>query len=200
MNIGGDHSIASATISAAASHYKDVGVIWVDAHADCNTPEISVSKNYHGMPLSHVLGLFREETAFSWLTQTIGMRSVVLIGIRDVDTDEQTLIDFKKIKYYTMSEVNKKGIKQVMDEAMDFIGSKKVHMSLDVDGIDPTLVPGTGTAVESGLLMQDMEHIIDRLKEKGDDFVSMDLVEVNFEIEREKTLATVNSLIQKIFS
>jgi len=202
LNIGGDHSIGSSTIAGVLEKHPDLGVIWVDAHGDCNTPDTSPSQNYHGMPLAHIMDLFQETGAFSWRTKTIPPERVALIGIRALDSSEKALMDQHNIKYFTMEEVNSRGIQTVLKDAMSQIDPKSerpIHLSLDVDGIDPLFVPGTGTAVPGGLDIEHVKHVISHLKSLQR-WVSMDLVEINFDIEKEKTLETLQHLLKFTFN
>lgn len=203
VSIGGDHSIGSFTVSAGVTVHPELAVLWVDAHADCNTPEISPSNNYHGMPLAHVLGWFREPTAFAWFLNTLQLNSVVLIGIRDVDEKERILLELKGIKCFWMDDVKEKGIETVMNEALEYLeatGKRKFHLSLDVDVMDPLFIPGTGTPVVDGLSLPDLQCVFRELKQKKDDFVSMDLAEVNFDIEQPRTLQTLTELTDSLFT
>ena len=203
LNIGGDHSIGSSTLTALNKvHNNNLSVIWIDAHGDFNTPITSPSGNYHGMPLAHALGLFKESRYFDWGQQPLDVHNVAMIGLRDLDPEEKLLMDSSKLLYYTMTEVRLKGLQSVMDEVFQHIdpqNTRKIHLSLDVDGFDPRLFPGTGTAVPEGLTFEDYSLIISRLRRLSHRFVSMDLVEVNLEIERDITLMNVKELLKQTF-
>lgn len=203
LTIGGDHSIGSSTISAMLKvHNENIGVIWVDAHGDCNTPLTSTSGNYHGMPLSQVLGLFEEKEYLSWGQPLLKIDSLAIIGVRDLEKDEKALMDKSGVLYYSMDKVKQMGIKNVIDEAMGKIdphNKKMIHLSMDVDGLDPTIIPGTGTLASNGLSMKEYEEIVKRIKMAGERFASMDLVEINFEIEKEVTLKTVQEIVSTTF-
>jgi arginase len=203
LNIGGDHSIGSSTLTALNKvHNENLSVIWIDAHGDFNTPITSPSGNYHGMPLAHALGLFREKRFFDWGQKTLDVGRVAMIGIRDLDPEEKVLMDSSKLLYFTMNQVRRIGIRQVMEEVLEHVDPKNnrmVHLSLDVDGFDPRLFPGTGTAVPDGLSFEDYSVIISYLRRLDSRFVSMDLVEVNLEIERDITLMNVKELLKQTF-
>lgn len=203
LNIGGDHSIGSSTLTALNKvHGGNLSVIWIDAHGDFNTPSTSPSGNYHGMPLAHALGLFKEPDFFDWGQQTLNIQHVAMIGIRDLDSEEKALMDSSKLLYYSMTQVHKQGMENIMDEIFDKIdplSNRMIHLSLDVDGFDPSLFPGTGTAVPDGLSFEDYSVIIRRLRKINKRFVSMDLVEVNLEIERDITLMNAKELIKLTF-
>jgi arginase len=204
FNIGGDHSIASSTISALLKvHKNNLAVLWIDAHGDCNTPITSPSGNYHGMALAHTLGLFKESEYFDWGQDILGLDSVAIIGVRDLDPEEKILMDKTGVLYYPMESINKLGIDAVVHQAMQKIdpnNTKMIHMSLDADGLDPSLLPGTGTAVPGGLSLEDYKKIAKRVRETNDRFVSMDLVEVNFEIEKEITLMNIKEILKTTFN
>lgn len=203
LNIGGDHSIASSTLTALNKvHEGNLSVIWIDAHGDFNTPLTSPSGNYHGMPLAHALGLFREPEHFEWGQQFLNIENIAMIGNRDLDPEEKMLMDSSKLLYFPMTQVHKQGMESIMDEIfakIDPNSNRMIHLSLDVDGFDPSLFPGTGTAVPGGLDFEDYSVIIQRLRKINKRFVSMDLVEVNLEIERNITLMNVKELIKQTF-
>ncbi|OMJ90278.1 hypothetical protein SteCoe_7391 [Stentor coeruleus] len=203
LTIGGDHSIGSATVGAMLKATNgNLGVIWIDAHGDCNTPETSPSGNYHGMPVAHLLGLFQGPVEFQWDQPKLSPTSIAMIGIRDLDPEEKILMDRIGIKYYTMDMIHEIGIETTITEALAYIdpdGTKKIHMSFDVDGIDPQLVPGTGTRAPNGLTLHDYAVIAQKVKLTGDRFASMDLVEINFDIERNVTLDSVKEIIRITF-
>lgn len=202
LTIGGDHSIGSSTLTALHKVHKgNLAVIWIDAHGDFNTPLTSPSGNYHGMPLAHAIGLFKETEYFDWGQQNLPLSSIAMIGVRDLDLEENMLMDSTGLLYYTMDQVRTKGITEVMKEIMTRIdpkNNKMIHVSLDVDGLDPHLFPGTGTAVPGGLTFEHYSKIISTVR-NTDRFVSMDLVEVNLEIEKEITLMNVKEIIKRTF-
>ena len=203
MTIGGDHSIASTTISALLNLYgKKLAVVWVDAHGDCNTPVTSPSGNYHGMPLSHVLDLFRNED-LDWGQPKLDLKSIAMLGNRDLDPEEKTLMDSIGLVYYPMEKIKKLGVKKSMDEIIEYLDPNKdkiIHLSMDVDGLDTSIMPGTGTLAPDGLTMEDYNVIVQKIRQAGDRFNSMDLVEINFDIEKEVTLKNVKELLRLTFS
>lgn len=203
ITIGGDHTIASATISAVSQVYgSDLGIIWIDAHGDCNTPETSPSGNFHGMPIAHLINLITDPS-LEWGQPKLSVQQFALIGIRDLDPLEVDLVNSIGLVYYTMEQVNELGIDHCIKSALKHVdpdNNKKIHFSVDVDGLDPTLFPGTGTAVEFGLTFEHYSVIVQHLKELGERFVSMDVVEINYEIEKEKTLESTKELMRITFS
>ena len=186
LNIGGDHGLASGSITGMLKTYSNLKVIWVDAHGDCNTPETSMSGNYHGMPVAHVLGWITKNQVkgFDWLDIHLKPENLVYIGLRDLDRKEKTLLLNNKIKYYTPYDIEHAGgIKFVMDEAMKYLQIEKednnpIHVSWDVDACDPSFIYGTGTKARAGISERESHYILQRIAATGN-LVSFDIVEVN---------------------
>lgn len=200
--LGGDHSIAMGTLAGVAKHYKNLGVIWYDAHADMNTPETSPSGNIHGMPLAASMGL-----GHGALTQIGGYQvkvkpeHIVLIGVRDIDKGEQQLIEAKNIKMYTANDVKRLGMEVVIAEALRYLSERcdGIHLSFDVDGIEPLEMPGVGTPVTNGISYKASLQAV-RLLAASENLVSAEFVEVNPLLDKDDTTArlTVN-LIGALF-
>lgn len=183
LTVGGDHGIASATMSAMREVHEDLAVIWVDAHADCNTPTTSPSGNYHGMPLAHVLNWFPGLPGWEWMGKEHMFREsrVALVGLRDVDEHERNALRQSGVHYWTMHDVDRMGIGSVMDMAVRAVNpysDRPMHVSLDIDSIDPALAPGTGTCSRGGLTYREVHYICESMA-LSNNLVSMDLVEVN---------------------
>lgn len=195
LTIGGDHSIAAGSITGVHAHNPDLAVIWVDAHGDCNTPESSGSKNYHGMPLAHVLGWFKTAVpGFEWCDQHLSAcgplpeSQVALVGIRDLDREERAFVKRSGLNVFTMSDIDCFGIGQVMEMALACVnhaGQRPLHLSFDVDACDPVVAPGTGTMARGGLSYREAHYICERIAETSR-LVSMDLVEVNPALDGEQ--------------
>mmetsp|Transcript_5179 Transcript_5179/g.5147 ORF Transcript_5179/g.5147 Transcript_5179/m.5147 type:complete len:156 (-) Transcript_5179:46-513(-) len=154
------------------------------------------------MPLAHVFGLFKKNP-FSWMSNFLPIQRCVQIGIRDLDGEEEKLMNSIGLKYFTASQVRNYGIQQVIKDSLAYIdpeNNRNIHLSLDVDGFDPTFVPGTGTLAPNGLFIEDYSVVIDEIKKCGERFSSMDLVEVNFQIEKEQTLKAVKEILKTTFS
>jgi arginase len=151
--LGGDHSIALGTLAGISKHYSNLGVIWYDAHGDLNTAETSPSGNIHGMPLAASLGIGHPTlTNIYGYSPKIKPENVIIIGARSLDDGEKELIREKGIKVYTMHEVDRLGMAAVMTEAINYLkdNTDGVHLSLDLDGLDPSDAPGVGTPVMGG--------------------------------------------------
>lgn len=180
--IGGDHSIAVGSISGISKHYSNLGVIWYDAHGDLNIPDESPSGNIHGMPLRILLGEGPSELVnLNDFQPKLKPENVVLIGMRDLDKGERHYIKEQNIKTYTMADIDKLGIESVINESVQYLKNRNVdglHLSLDVDALDPTETPGTGTRVLGGLSYRESHFALELLHESKM-ITSMDLVEVN---------------------
>ena len=200
LTLGGDHSLGCATIlglmhtHAPRVYNPGLGVIWVDAHADCNTPESSDSKNYHGMPAAHAMGWFTRKTpGFEWITEALKEplleSRLVYIGLRDIDPRERDLLVNSKVHIFTMADVDRIGISGVMEEALKILSTGPLHLSFDIDSIDPSVAPGTGTLARGGLSYRESHYICESLSQTGR-LVGMDMVEVNPELDAQHILVT----------
>jgi arginase len=179
--LGGDHSVAIGSLSGlAAAHGRGGGVVWIDAHGDLNRPETSPSGNVHGMPLAAALGLAGPSFAHDGLVlPALDPHRVALVGVRSLDADEQELIRSVGIRVFTMSEIDRVGIERVMREALDRVaGPGFVHVSLDLDVLDPEVAPGVGTPVRGGLTYREAHLALELLAEAGV-ARSLEVVEVN---------------------
>lgn len=187
--LGGDHSIAIGTISGVASHLRkstkqvppELGVIWFDAHADINTPETTPSGNIHGMPVSCLLG--RGPAALTNLAYDgpkVSPENFALVGLRDIDEIEKELLRESRICCFTMADVDKRGMAAVMAEAIAVVsrGSEMLHVSFDIDAIDPRVAPGTGTPKLGGLTYREAHLAMEMLADTRR-VSSIEMVEVN---------------------
>jgi len=183
--LGGDHSIAMGTVAGTAAHYREkeqqIGLIWFDAHGDMNVPESSPSGNIHGMPLAHLLGKGDDD-----LKNILGFHpkvkpeNVALIGIRAIDAGERKIIRDSGIHAFTMREIDEHGMAAVARRALEVVndGTAGFHVSFDVDGCDPTVIPGSGTLVPGGVSFREahllMEYVADSSR-----LLSLEIVELN---------------------
>ncbi len=177
--LGGDHSVAIGSVAGSARR-RSIGAIWFDAHADCNTPATSPSGNVHGMPLAALLGV-GEFAAAEWATATgLNEEHVVLVGLRSVDSAEKQLLADSELTVFTMSEIDRRGITNVTAEALDIAtdGVEALHMSLDLDWLDPREAPGVGTPVRGGVSYREAHAAMEQVANTGA-LGSLDLVEVN---------------------
>ncbi|KAI5968176.1 CAR1 [Candida pseudojiufengensis] len=181
--LGGDHSIGTATVGASLKYNSNTCVLWVDAHADINTPKTTPSGNLHGCPLSFLLGLDSDSypPEFSWVPQILKANKLVYIGLRDVDEGEKKILRENNIAAFTMYHIDKYGIGKVIDMALDKVNPERkdpIHLSYDVDAIDPSFVPATGTRVEGGLSLREGLFIAEEIANSGL-LLSLDIVETN---------------------
>jgi arginase len=189
--LGGDHSVALGTLGGLASaHGEAGGVIWIDAHGDLNTPASSPTGNVHGMPLAAALGLAGDIfTSPAWPLPSVDARRVVILGVRSLDPAERTLLRGSEIRVFTMSEIDRIGIERATHEALDRVtGASFVHVSLDLDVLDPEVAPGVGTPVRGGLTYREAHLALELVAESGA-AGSLEVVEVNPILDRENATA-----------
>jgi len=189
--LGGDHSIALGSISGVAKIHKHIGVIWIDAHADFNTNQTTPSGNIHGMILSALAGIGHSSlTNVGGWQPKIHSESIVVVGARDLDSGEQALLREHSIHVFTMSEIDQLGISEVMRQALTIAGDHNdgIHLSLDMDALDPKEAPGVGTPVRGGLTYREAHLAMELIADSGK-LISMDVVEVNPILDRENATA-----------
>jgi arginase len=184
--LGGDHSLALGVFGGLARVHGPVATIWFDAHADCNTPETTPSGNVHGMGLSGALGWGGERfSAGRWPAPSVEESRTVLIGIRSLDPDERSRLRRSQVKTYTITEVDRLGMEAVIRGALEHVhGAAHVHVSLDMDVMDPFWAPGVGTPVRGGISYREA-HLAMELLAEADGFGSLEVVEVNPILDRE---------------
>ncbi|KAI9293099.1 Ureohydrolase [Neoconidiobolus thromboides FSU 785] len=208
LTLGGDHSIGLGTTTGTLDVFPDACVIWVDAHADINGVDDTETGNLHGCPLSWAVGVSRVIEGFEWILKSqkqprLNPNSLVYIGLRDVDKAERRILKEHNIKAFSMHEVDKYGIGKVVDMALDHVNpdrNRPIHLSYDVDALDPSIIPATGTPVRGGLTFREGHYICEALYETGL-VVAMDCVEVNPDLSYKKedleiTVKTACSLIR----
>jgi arginase len=184
--LGGDHSLAAGSVSGVSRFYRKqnqkIGVVWIDAHSDINTPETSPSGNVHGMPLAALLGLGPEPLGSIYgYAPKIDPENTVLIGVRDIDAAERANIRRAGVaEVYTMRDIDERGMRAVMEEALRAAGrgTAGYHVSLDMDWIDPEDAPGVGTPVRGGATYREAHLAMEILADHGR-LLSFEIVEVN---------------------
>ena len=188
--LGGDHSVALGTVGALASLHGAGGVLWIDAHGDLNTPETTPSGNVHGMPLAALLG--RAGAAFEserWPLPALDPRHVALVGVRSLDPGERAVVRETGVAVYTITDVDRRGLEPVIREALGRIqGAPFVHVSLDLDAVDPDVAPGVGSPVRGGLSYREAHLVMELVAESGL-LGSLELVEVNPILDHENATA-----------
>jgi arginase len=183
--LGGDHSVAVGTVAGLARYlrrqHRRLGLIWIDAHADMNTPETSPSGNVHGMPLACCVGLGpRALTHLAGFAPLVEPQSVALVGVRDVDQLEKPHVRQSGVRAFTMRHIDERGVLAVIREAIAIAGegTAGIHVSLDMDVVDPQEAPGVGTPVRGGLTYREAHLVMEVLCDAGL-LLSMEVVEVN---------------------
>jgi arginase len=183
--LGGDHSIAAGSVAGIASfarkEKKKVGVLWIDAHGDINTPETSPSGNIHGMPVATLLGYGPAQlTRLGGAGPKVDAKNVSLVGIRSLDEGEKSLLRKTGVQVHTMSDVDRHGIHRIMKKALARVtdGTDYLHVSFDLDAVDPTVAPGVGTPVKGGLDYREAHLIMEQLHDSGR-MTSLEIVEAN---------------------
>ena len=196
--LGGDHSIAMGSIAGTSRFFQEqgkrIGLIWIDAHADMNTPDTTPSGNIHGMPLASVIGLGLDE-----LTQLGGTpgpkvnpKNVTIVGLRSVDAKERYNVRKSGVTSFTMRDIDERGMRSVMDEAIRIAGNgtEGIHVSLDLDAVDPSEAPGVGTPVKGGLSYREA-HLALEMVADSRKLLSIDCVEVNPVIDEANRTASL---------
>lgn len=183
--IGGDHSIAMGTVTGVSAHFKKseqaLGLIWFDAHGDMNLPEFSPSGNVHGMPLAHLLGHGDQDLASILGNHpAVKPEHVVLIGIRDIDKVERDFVRDSGVTAFTMRDIDEQGMSKIARRAIEIVntGTAGFHMSFDLDGCDPDVIPGSGTLVPGGVSYREAHLLLELCAESGG-LTSMEVVELN---------------------
>ena len=183
--LGGDHSIAAGVAAGVASHYrkdkKEIGYLWLDAHGDMNTPESSPSGNVHGMPLASIMGYGPAE-----LVDLMGFKpkaepgNIVIVGARDLDAQERKIAKKSGIHVFTMRDIDERGMRAVIQEAIHFVtlGTAGFHLSFDLDAVDPSDAPGVGTPVRGGITYREAHLAMELVCDSGL-MASLEVVEVN---------------------
>ena len=193
--LGGDHSLAAGSVAASAAWLrrttsKPLGVIWVDAHGDMNTPQTTTSGNVHGMPLAALLGQDPQELATIATPPAVLPEHTVLLGIRNLDEEEKDQIRAAGVHVFTMKDIDRDGIATVAERALALAsaGTGGIHVSFDLDVCDPTFAPGVGTPVKGGFNYRE-SHMIMELVADSRRLVALDLVEVNPTLDIRNTTA-----------
>ncbi len=183
--LGGDHSVAAGTVAGVAEFYRrqnqKIGLIWIDAHSDINTPESSPSGNVHGMPLAAIMGLGPPELAnILNFSPKVSPENCVLVGVRDIDAVEKENVRQAGIEVFTMRDIDERGMRTVMEEALRMAGrgTAGYHISLDMDWVDPEDAPGVGTPVRGGATYREAHLAMEIIADHGR-MLSFEIVEVN---------------------
>jgi arginase len=199
--IGGDHSVALGSISAVATLEEDLGVIWVDAHGDFNTAKTSESGNIHGMILAALVGKGEESLVKLHVDQVkIKKENVVIFGVRDLDEGEKALLDRLEVKYLPYSYIIKIGLVNALQEVVDYLSPriKQLHISIDLDSLDPKIIPGVSVPVSNGFKKDDVTTIVKTLFTNFT-ISSSDIVEYNPLLDSENKTLNFLLLLVELF-
>ncbi|XP_077993033.1 arginase, hepatic-like [Glandiceps talaboti] len=191
INLGGDHAISIGTLHGHAKAQSNISVIWVDAHVDINTPLTSPSGNIHGTPVSYLVHELREYVpvmpGFEWIDTCISAKDIAFVGVRDIDPGERFIIEKFGLKCYSIHDIDKLGLVEVLQRAMDSINPNRdrpFHVSFDIDSLDPSIAQSTGTPVFGGLTFREGMYIVEEVGSTGL-LTGIDMVEVNPELGSE---------------
>ena len=179
--LGGDHSVSIGSISAVSKVSQRIGLLWLDCHPDANTPETSPSGNVHGMPVAISLGFGYEKLVnCAGFSPKVLPENVCILGAKDIDPEEREFLSRVGVKMFTLFDIEKKGIVQVFEEAFDIVtnGTDRLHVSFDVDVLDPVIAPGTGIISRGGLSHREIDYVMKNLGER-DAISSIDVIEIN---------------------
>lgn len=196
VTLGGDHSLAMGSVAGVATALAErgerVGLVWLDAHSDIHTPDTSTSGNVHGMPIAHLLGHgHRRLASIASVAPALRPENVVLVGLRDVDAAERDHIRDWGVTAFTMRDIDERGIAAVMRDALEIAGrgTAGVHVSLDMDWLDPIEAPGVGTAVRGGATYREAHTAMEIVADRDEHLFSLDVVEVNPVLDRHNRTA-----------
>ena len=185
LSLGGDHSLAAGSIGGSAnairSQKQSLALLWVDAHADMNTPETTLSGNVHGMPLACVLGKGPAELVdIGGFSPKVDYNRCAVVGLRNLDEREKEIVRQSGVHAFTMKDIDRHGLAAVMEKALGLIcvGDAALHVSFDMDGVDPAVSPGVGTPVQGGLSYREA-HLVMEMVAETKRLIALDVVEVN---------------------
>lgn len=206
LSLGGDHSLAAGSVAGVSSAFHDrgerIGLIWLDAHADLHTPDSSETGNIHGMPLAHLLGHGDSElSSISRAHPAVLAKNVALVGVRDLDPSEKRHVQEYGVTAFTMREIDERGLKSVMTDALAIAldGTAGVHVSCDLDWLDPYEAPGVGTPVPGGATFREGHLAMELISDSGK-LVGIDLVENNPTLDLRNTTAELSvDLVRSAF-
>lgn len=203
ITLGGDHSIAIASILASKKKNKNMGLIWIDSHADFHTIETTISGNIHGMPFATVCGQNGDKLSYFFDEEYIKPENAVLVGARDIELPEYQNLETAGVKVYTTEDIKKYGVENIMKEAIQIASTNTngFHVSYDLDVIDPSLAPGVSVKAKDGISVTVAEEILNQLLKSKEHIKSFDLVELNPEKDIDnKTLTIAETLLEKLIN
>ncbi len=205
--LGGDHSLAIGSVSGAIRKFgKNLGLIWIDAHADINTDATSPTGNIHGMPIASLLGLGSKELTDIAANNRLSAENVLIIAARDIDSGEETIISENNVSLLRMSQISQNGIDKICNQVRKIISGwsvENIYLSIDIDSLDSTLVPGTGTPVADGLTIDELNRLIDTItqsrKVRGAEVVELNpLLDTPDQMTAKTSVDIVEYLVSKL--
>jgi arginase len=204
LSWGGDHSVAISTVAAFTQNFPEGYVLWIDAHADINLPSRSLTGNLHGMPLSILMNLDNiAKNKFPWINHYLNPEQLIYIGLRDLDPFEIEIINKLKIKNFSFEEIQKVGLESILQKIIETIKGKPVHISFDIDSVDPIYAPSTGVPVHNGFSPEHL-NCIGKYAFKYLNVRSLDVVEVNPKLgtmlEVDQSYITAFNFIKSVFT
>lgn len=187
--ITGDHSAAIGSVSASSNNYDNLGLVWIDAHPDINTDKTTTTGNIHGMPIAAMLGMGEDKlTKILNDKKKLRPEKIIMFGLRDIDPPEQIFLDKLNIRYYTYYDMERKGIRQCLEEARLHLGKINIHVSIDIDSMDPEIIPGVSVPVPGGFNITEMNYLIFYIKNYMN-VCAWDIVEFNHRLDRDDVTA-----------
>lgn len=204
LNWGGDHSLSLATVSAFLSEHPEGYVVWIDAHADVNLPESSITGNLHGMPLALLLNLNNiASERLNWIASVLDPKKIIYVGLRDIDLFESETIERLGIKMFSYEDIQLLGMAAVAKEILALVNNHPIHISFDIDSVDPRFAPSTGVPVKYGLTPNDLDVLGEDLFKKSN-VRSLDIVEINPELgsasQVDRTYRIAFNFLRSIFN
>lgn len=203
ITLGGDHSIAIASCLASKKKHKNIGIIWIDSHADFHTMDTTISGNIHGMPFATVCGQNNDILSYFFEDNYFNPKNAVLVGARDIEHPEYTNLENAGVTIFTTDDIKKQGTKNIMEKAINIATNNTdgLHISYDLDVIDPNIAPGVSIKAKDGLNIKEAEEILDELLKNKDKIKSFDLVELNpSEDTDNQTLIIAEQLLSKLIT
>lgn len=201
LTIGGDHSIAIASCLASKKKNKNIGIVWIDSHADFHTTETTISGNIHGMPFATVCGINKDTLSYFFDGEYFKGENAILVGGRDIESPEYDNLSYAKVKLYTTNDIKENGAKEIIKKALDeaLKNTDGLHVSFDIDVIDPLIAPGVSVKAKDGLTFEEAKDIADVLIEYKDKIKSVDLVEFNPSEDKDNvTLKITEEILNKL--
>lgn len=201
LTLGGDHSIAIASALASKKKYENIGLIWVDSHADFHTFDSTISGNIHGMPFATISGQNGNILSYFFDGKYFDPKNTVLVGGRDIESPEYINLKKAGTKVFTTEDIKKYGVKEIMKEAIDIAtkNTEGIHISYDIDVIDPEIAPGVSIKAKAGITFEETKNILNELLKEKDKIKSFDLVEFNPDLDIDnKTYDIASTLLENI--